>query len=210
VAYRQLFSVTFALGFGLAACGGDGATGSPSETNTSDSAPPSAEKPPGSSDQPPANPDQPPANPDRPPANPDQAGGGSTPPGNGNACEQFCDRYADNCPGDNGGNAVVRQLCGRGCDDLLGGDCAAAVGTLLSCVVDVPGLCTEPGPSESDLNRCTAAYQAWNSCDDDDEPPVMNPPMGCTQAGGCDCADDCTTCRCALGAASTTCDALCQ
>lgn len=211
MAYRQLFAMTFALGFGLAACGGDGATGSPSETNTSDPAPSSADKPPGSSDQAPPSSDRPPGNPDQPPGNSDQPPGGSKPPGSGNSCESFCGQYGDDCPGNNSANRLVRRLCGRGCDELLGGQCAAAVGTLLTCVIGVPALCTEDGPSDADLVRCAAAYDAWDSCDgDDNSPPTMNPPMGCTQAGGCACADTCQTCRCAAGPNSAACDSLCQ
>jgi hypothetical protein len=205
VAYRQLFAATFVtLGLAASACGGGGASSSSGGSGTV------SEQPPASDDQPPGNPDQPPANPDQPPSG--QTGGTVTTPGGSNECERFCDRYGDDCPGNNQASSIVRSLCNRGCDDLLAAQqCAPALGSLLACVVDLPGLCTEAGPSNADLQTCTNAYQAWTSCDnpdDDDNPPAMMP-MGCTQAGGCDCADNCAACRCALGEANTTCDAVC-
>lgn len=204
MAHRQLFAVTFlASGLWLAACGGGGTLPEPSVDETSDQAP-------GNADQPPVNPDQPPGNSDQPPGA-GQPGGGTPPSAGGNACEQFCDRYGNDCSGMNQANVIVRSLCGRGCDDLLAKqECTSTFTNLLTCVQGLQGLCTEAGPSNSDVQRCTGPYQAWTNCEDQgtDDPPVITP-MACTQAGGCDCTDDCATCRCALGEASTTCDAIC-
>ena len=203
MAYRQLCALTLVASW-LAACGGGGTLPAPS-TNDSDAIPANTDQPPGSSDQAPANEDQPPQA--------SQSSGGTAKPGGSNECKDFCDDHGKSCAGDNQANTIIRSLCDRGCDSLLGNQqCAPAFGKLLTCVVALPGLCTPMGPSGSDLQKCTEVYQTWTTCDGDKSqgnPPAMQP-AGCKKDAGCDCADECASCHCLLGESSATCAPLCQ
>lgn len=202
MAYRQLCALTLVASW-LAACGGGGTLPAASTNDSGDAAPANADQPPGSADQAPANQDQPPQA--------SQSSGGPATPGAGNACEDFCEERGKDCGGNNQANTIVRGLCGRGCDTLLDGECAAAFNQLLPCVVALPGLCTEAGPALADLQKCTEVYQTWLTCDGDkgmDNPPAMQP-AGCSKDTGCDCADTCASCRCALGENSASCDPIC-
>ena len=123
----------------------------------------------------------------------------------GGGCEQLCEQFGgeDGCPGDSQVNRVVRGFCDEGCGSIKP-SCASLYAAAIVCVIALPGLCTEQGPTDG--AACMGAYTAAAQCGDGDGPG----PMGdCTMAQGCTCGGDtCEQCRCVGGGA--TCDILCE
>jgi len=204
VAYRKLLGLAY-VAFALTALGCDGGNGA-------GSAPGDGEDLPGPADQPPLNPDQPPPNSDRPPASDDQPSGGPVAGGGGDAAESACRDLCRGAGADCGGNDVastaVRAICQSGCVlDEQARACSNVALAAINCLTGLDGLCTEDGPSEQDQARCERALDAMDQCVSGGQ--GQQPTTGCTQAGACDCDDDCQTCACALGEDSAVCATIC-
>jgi hypothetical protein len=198
VAYR-LTVLSFAV-FGLIAVG----CGSGNTADAGDS-PSVSDRPPASSDDAPSNADAPPASADdAPPASADAPPGGSVSRPGGDsgaeaACEELCSSVAElGCYSQQtAASGWVRQVCDRGCDlneeESL---CESQALAFVNCLTGISELCSE---EEGDASGCDDERRAVTECLDPDEKPPAG--MGCTMAGLCDCANDCDTCHCELGAA---------
>jgi hypothetical protein len=209
VAYRLMRAMTW-VAFGALALGCDGGPGPDVD------GPRVGENPPASADQlPPANGDAPPASADdAPPANADAPrsdGGGATPPDESAAeaaCDELCSSAAGCYAQQSTGSQLVQAVCDRGCDlDEDERRCESQALSLLDCLADISGLCSA---DEEDASRCLGPAQAAEACLESDGPPAMG--MGCTTAGGCECADDCAECNCVLPgeAGATVCPLVCN
>jgi hypothetical protein len=192
VAYRMIRAMTLvALGALAAGCGGG--------PGPDDRAAAVNERPPASSDDAPSTSDEaPPASSDdAPPANADAPGGSVGAPGGGGggaeaACRKFCNSTAGlSCEG--AAADFVDGLCEDGCQLPPGKEaCDQKAQDVFTCAAGIAGLCTD---ENADVAVCNTALQAVVEC----LRPAEGPPaMGCTTAGGCECANDCDACNCAL------------
>jgi len=207
VAYRHALALA-CVTFGLIAVGcGDGGSAASRAPDAADDLGSH------SSDQPAPNPDQPPGNPDQPPRSSDEPAGGPGPVTDPNSaavakCRDFCDGVGSetDCPG-GGANAIARALCQTRCVVTAEIEpCLDKAASLIDCLANLDGLCTEDGPSQAQAMSCNAAAVQLNDCTDGggDSTPGM-----CTPANQCaGCADQCAACKCA-GASDAVCDLLC-